>query len=121
MDIKQIARDKMEVRTYAHETLTSVISWIQASKPSEWLPPAKDNIVPEDAVKAQWRDYVDKSGALISKVWRAGDLMGDDLVAFMEETCAKPKNSPEGKPRKTRNSKQVSSPNSRPNDTNTRT
>jgi len=97
MDIKAQARERMELRIHAEETLRGVISWIQAVKPSEWLPPAKEGLVPEDELKAQWRDYIDKAGKLIDKVWRPAELLVEDLTSFMEEACAKSEGSSEGK------------------------
>lgn len=97
MEIKERARERMELRIHAEETLKAIVTWIQAVKPSEWLPSAKDAVITEDEIKGQWRDYVDKGGALIEKAWKPAELLIDDLTAFMEEVCAKPKNPPESK------------------------
>ncbi len=100
MNIKEKARERMELRIYAQETLKTIIGWIQAVKPSEWIPPAgKDMIIGEDELKAQWREFIDKGGSLIEKCWKPAELLVDDLTNFMEETCAKPKESPESKPK----------------------
>lgn len=99
MEIKEKARERMELRIYAQETLKTVIDWVRSVKPSEWLPPAGkgEEILTGDEVKAQWRDYINKGGALIAKAWKPAELLVDDLTAFMEEICAKPKSPPEGK------------------------
>lgn len=92
MDIKERARERMEVRIYAQETLKTIIEWIRTVKPSEWLPPTgKEQTISDDEVKAQWRDFTDKAGKLIEKSWKPAELLVDDLTAFMEEICAKPK------------------------------
>jgi len=92
MDIKGRARERMEVRIYAQETLTTIIDWIRAVKPSEWLPPSgKDTTISDDELKAQWRDFTDKAGKLIERSWKPAELLIDDLTTFMEEICAKPK------------------------------
>ena len=98
MDIKERARDRMELRIHARETLETVIAWIQSVKPSEWLPPAgKDQIFTNEELKAQWREFVDKGSKLIDKSWKPAELLIDDLTSFMEEICAKPKGPPESK------------------------
>lgn len=98
MEIKERARDRMEVRIYAQETLRTIIEWIRTVKPSEWLPPVgKELTISEDEVKAQWRDFTDRAGKLIEKSWKPAELLVDDLTAFMEEICAKPKSPPESK------------------------
>jgi hypothetical protein len=98
MELKEKARERMELRIHATETLNAVIAWIQAVQPSQWLPvPAKDAVIGPDELKTQWRDYVDRAGALIGKAWRPAELLVDDLVAFMEEACAKPKSTPQSK------------------------
>ncbi len=96
MDIKERARDRMEIRIYAQETLKTLIDWIRAVKPSEWLPAGgKDQMISDDEVKAQWRDFTDEAGKLIKKAWKPAELLVDDLTSFMEEICAKPKEPPE--------------------------
>jgi hypothetical protein len=100
MEIKQEARDRMELRIHAEETLRAIITWIDAVKPSEWLPSkSKDmeDVITPDELKAQWRDFVDKASKLITKVWKPAELLVDDLVSFMEETCAKSKGTSESK------------------------
>ena len=98
MEIKERARERMELRMHAEETLKAIVSWIQSTKPSEWLPPmGKNEFITEDMVKQQWRDYIDKGGNLITKAWKPAELLIDDLTAFMEEICAKPKGPPENK------------------------
>ena len=92
MDIKEKARERMELRIYAQETLKTVIAWIQAVKPSEWIPPmGKEAIIGDDELKTQWRDFIDKGGNLIDKCWKPAELLVDDLTNFMEGICAKPK------------------------------
>lgn len=98
MEIKERARDRMEVRIYAQETLKTIIEWIRTVKPSEWLPPmGKEQTISDDETKAQWRDFTDRAGKLIQKSWKPAELLVDDLTAFMEEICAKPKGPPESK------------------------
>ena len=96
MGIKEKARERMELRIHAQETMTAVVEWIRTVKPSEWLPlTGKDQAISDDELKAQWRDFTDKAGKLITKSWRPAELLVDDLTAFMEEVCSKPKNPPE--------------------------
>ena len=98
MEIKEKARERMELRIYAQETLETIINWIRAVKPSEWLPTGgKEATVSDDEVKAQWRDFTDQAGKLIKKAWKPAELLVDDLTAFMEEVCAKSKSPPESK------------------------
>ena len=99
MEIKERARERMEVRIYAQETLKTVIDWIRAVKPSEWIPSQGkgEDFISADEVKAQWRDYVSKGGSLIAKAWKPAELLVDDLTSFMEEICAKPKSPSESK------------------------
>jgi len=95
MDIKQTTKDRMELRIHADETLKGVMAWISAVRPSEWLPPTgKDSVMTQEQVNAQWREYVDQASNLVSKLWKPADLMIDDLTAYMEEICAKPKQPP---------------------------
>lgn len=98
MEIKEKARERMELRIHAQATLQAVIAWIQAVKPSEWLPPmGKEGLITQEEVNAQWRDFIDKGSGLITKLWKPAELLVDDLTAFMEEICAKPKSPPESK------------------------
>lgn len=98
MDIKERSRERMELRMHAEETLKGVVSWIQTVKPNEWMPPVgKEGYITEDVLKAQWRDYIDMGGKIIAKCWKPAELLVDDLTAFMEEICAKPKSPPESK------------------------
>lgn len=97
LDIKSESRERMELRIHAEETLKAVVSWMQAVRPSEWLPPTKDSPIGESETKQLWRDYVDKAGELTKKLWKPAELLVDDLTGFMEECCAKPKNPPESK------------------------
>jgi hypothetical protein len=97
MEIKEKARERMEVRIHAKETLEAIIAWIQTVQPSAWLPMGKDSPVSSDDVKTHYRDFIDKASRLIDKCWKPAELLVDDLTSFMEEVCAKPKNPPEGK------------------------
>lgn len=98
MNIKERARDRMELRIHAKETLETIIAWIQAVKPSEWLPPSgKEQLFTNEEIKAQWREYIDKGSNLIEKSWKPAELLIDDLTALMEEICAKSKGPPESK------------------------
>lgn len=97
MEIKEKSRERMELRIYAQDTLRTVMEWMRSVKPSEWLPTAKEGVVSEDELKIQWRDYVDKGGKLMAKIWDPVGLLVDDMIGFMEEICAKPKNPPESK------------------------
>lgn len=99
-DIKTRARERLELRIYAQETLKTIIDWIRATKPSEWVPPGSkggDEFLTPDEMKAKWRDWATKSADLIEKAWTPAELLVDDLTAFMEEMCAKPKRTPESK------------------------
>lgn len=98
MEIKERARERMEIRIYAKETLDTIINWIRAVKPSEWLPQGgKEQTISDDELKTQWRDFTDQAGKLIKKAWEPAFLLVDDLTAFMQEICAKPKSPPESK------------------------
>jgi len=100
MEIKEKARERMEVRIHAKETLESIIAWIQAVQPSAWLPITgkdKDSLISMDELKTHYRDFIDRASKLIDKCWKPAELMVDDLTSFMEETCAKFKNPPESK------------------------
>lgn len=69
MEIKEKARDRMELRIYAKETLQTIVEWIRAVNPSEWLPlTGKDSILTTEETKVHYRDYVDKGSKLIAKV-----------------------------------------------------
>jgi hypothetical protein len=99
MDIKEKTKERMELRLYAEETLRTVMEWMRAVKPSEWIPQQSkgEDIIPSDLVKAQWREYVDKGGAVIGKAWKILELSIDDLISFMEQCYARPANPPESK------------------------
>jgi len=97
MDIRDKTRERAELRIHAKETLDSIITWLSAVQPSMWLPGGKDSAISADEAKVEWREYVDKARKLIGKTWKAADLIVDDLVAFMEESVAKPKDTSEGK------------------------
>lgn len=97
MDIKEKARERMELRIHAKETLQATIEWIQSVNPANWLPGGKDSPISAQEAQVQYRDYVTKAGKLIDKAWKPAELMIDDLTSFMEEVCAKPKNPPESK------------------------
>jgi hypothetical protein len=98
MEIKEKARERMELRIYAQETLKTIIEWIQTVKPTDWIPAQGkgEDFISPDEVKAQWRDYISKGGALIAKAWKPAELLVDDLTGFMEEICVKPKSPPVG-------------------------
>lgn len=98
MDIKERSRERMELRIHAQETLRTVIEWITAVNPQNWLPQGKkesDEIISKDEAKAQYRDYIDKAGKLIEKVWRPAELLVVDLTSFMESVIAESKRSSE--------------------------
>lgn len=98
MEIKEKARERMEIRIHAKETLEAVIAWIQAVQPSAWLPATgKDSPVNPDELKTHYRDFIDRASKLIDKCWKPAELLVDDLTSFMEEICAKPNNPPESK------------------------
>lgn len=100
MDLKEISRDRMDMRIHANETFKSLINWIQQSNPSTYLPKpdkGEDQIIPRESATALYRDYVTKAGELITKMWKPADLMADDLVALMEREFGKIKGSSENK------------------------
>jgi hypothetical protein len=100
MDTKERSREKMEVRLTSQETLRFVLEWISNVKPSEWLPSKekdRDDVISPDELKQQWRDYVDKASALITKAWKPAELVLDDLISFLEEVYAKPQGTSESK------------------------
>lgn len=94
-DIKERTRERMELRIHADETMRTAIQWMQAVKPTEWLPAGKEMVVSEDEIKRAWRDHIDKSSQLIAKLWIPMEQMVDDLTAYMEVVCAKPKSPPQ--------------------------
>lgn len=51
MDIKEKARERMELRIYAQETLKTVISWIQATKPVSAA--ATEETSPDEAIEGE--------------------------------------------------------------------
>jgi len=98
MDIKEKARERMELRIHAKETLEAITAWIQTVQPQNWLPTVgKDSPISQDEIKTHYRDFIDRAGKLIEKCWKPAELLVGDLTVFMEEICAKPKKPPEGK------------------------
>jgi hypothetical protein len=96
MDIKERSRERMELRIHAKETLKAVVEWIEVTNPQNWLPAggkekANEDILSKDELKSQFRDYVDKAGKLIEKVWRPAELLVQDLTNLMEEVVAESK------------------------------
>lgn len=92
-NIKERARERMELRIHAQETLRTVIEWIKETNPQNWIPTAAkgDEVVSKDETKALFRDYIDKAGKLTEKVWRPAELLVDDLTKFMEGIVAESK------------------------------
>jgi hypothetical protein len=97
MEIKEKARDRMELRIYAKETLDALLDFINTVKPSNYLPASKEGFITDEQLKTTWRDYTDESGKIIKKVWKIAHFMADDVIAFMDENCAKFKDSSESK------------------------
>jgi len=96
-NIKEKARERMELRIHAKETLGTLTDWIRTVAPSTWLPTGKESPISDDELKAHYRDYVDEASKLIKKCWKPAELLVDDLTSFMEEICAKPKETSESK------------------------
>jgi hypothetical protein len=99
LTIKERARERMELRIHAQETLKTVMEWIKDTNPQNWVPVAAkgEEVVSKDETKALFRDYIDKAGKLTEKVWRPAELLVDDLTKFMEGIVAESKATSENK------------------------
>lgn len=99
IDIRQASRERMEMRLYVTETLKSLIDWVRATKPSEYIPPGEKGapLVPEERLRQKWQDWVDKSSDLLDGAWKLPTQLRDDAIALMEDVLAKSKGSSESK------------------------
>lgn len=92
-NIKERARERMEIRMHAQETLRTVMEWIKDTNPQTWIPATTkgEEVISKDETKALFRDYIDRAGKLTEKVWRPAELLVDDLTKFMEGIVAESK------------------------------
>lgn len=99
IDIRQASKERMELRLHVRDTLETLIEWIRATKPSEYMPPSgKDgSVIDAKRLEQKWGDWVDKASELIDGAWKLPALLRDDAIALMEEILAKPKGTPESK------------------------
>jgi len=103
LDVKVIARDRMELRIHAIETMKTVVAWIDQANPQAWLPESKgekkseEPIVSKEETKVLYRDFVSQAGQIITKGWKPCELLIDDLTNMMEMIVAESKKSPENK------------------------
>lgn len=103
IDVKGIARDRMELRIHAMETMKTVVAWIDQANPQAWLPESKgekkseEPIVSKEETKVLYRDFVSQAGSVITKGWKPCELLIDDLTNMMEMIVAESKKSPENK------------------------
>ena len=96
MEIKATAREKMEMRMFIKDTMNDLMEMVRQTQPAQYLPSGKDAST-LDATRMTQRnaDWLDHSDLLIGKVWKLGELIGEDAVKLMEDVIAERKSPPQ--------------------------
>lgn len=88
MSMRDKIRERNDQRLFGMETLKAVTEWISQTNPIDMFAisvKGKENIITDDELKQRMRDWIEKSGDLITKCWSLPDLMVEDAIKVMTE------------------------------------